>query len=179
MRKYKHHKYTLTPGIMSGDSRHCWEFVGPKGALSFNASIPADGTYGTICGLEFHNLEGDGAPDHVRCGLTGGRCWHDGASAYATDTVWPAVSRYLGVGNHRAIFDHLEVIASGHFNDYEAEPCDGQGGTVIVITDEMVKAATEELENNLSDYVPRCWALAEPIARSILEAALRVSRAAA
>ncbi len=115
MKKYKHHKYTWTPRF-GMSIQHNWEFVGPNGGVNFHVGIMTDKSYDPSCGLEFHHLVGDGAPDHVNCPLTGGRCWHDGTSLYASETVWPVVTVFLSLGNHQAIFDYLEGIASTHFD---------------------------------------------------------------
>ncbi len=117
-RKYKHHKYTWTRPFTS--VRHCWELVGPNGAMHFHVSVMDDPKYDPSAGLEFHHIAGTGAPDHVNCPLTGGRCWHDGTSLYASEHVWPMVSHHLERGDHGKIFEILERIASEHF-DRESE----------------------------------------------------------
>lgn len=116
MRKYKHHKYTWTHPFSS--TRHNWEFVGPNGAVNFHVSImdEIEKYPDPSCGLEFHHLIGSGAPDHVNCPLTGGRCWHDGTSLYASETVWPMVKGMLQMGDHAAVFRYLERIADDHFD---------------------------------------------------------------
>ena len=120
MMKYRHHKYTWSKPFAS--IRHNWEFVGPIGAVNFHVSI-IDG-YEPSCGLEFHHTDvcscaKSSAPDHVNCPLTGGRCWHDGTSLYASEHVWPIVSSYLRSGNHDAIFSYLEGEANEHFKGDE------------------------------------------------------------
>lgn len=115
--KYRHHKYTW---VKPWDSvHHRWELVGPLGGLHFHVSIHKDQE--PSCGLEFHHTEACGwntgdAPDHISCPLTGGRCWHDGTSLYARETVWPRVEDYLRRGDHEAIFRTLEYEADRHFN---------------------------------------------------------------
>jgi hypothetical protein len=104
MRKFAHHKYTWSNPF--GSPRHHWELVGPNGAIHFHVSLTKG--YDPSCGLEFHHLSGDGAPHHLNCPLTGGRCWHDGTSLYASETVWPVVSAYLQTGDHEQIFRYLE-----------------------------------------------------------------------
>lgn len=111
MMKFKHHKYTWSKPFLS--VRHCWEFVGPAGAVHFTASLTEN--YGTTAGLEFHHLSGEGAPDHLDCHLTGGRCWHDGTSLYASESVWPAVEPMLRHGDHDGIFRLLEWEYERHF----------------------------------------------------------------
>lgn len=63
-----------------------------------------------MCGLELHSIypKGDDAPDHIDCPLTGGRCWHDGTSLYASETLWPHIQPYLRDGDHETIFKILE-----------------------------------------------------------------------
>src|ERR1700743_3555732 len=117
--KYRHHKYTWSKPFSS--VRHNWEFVGPVGALNFHASLTPN--YDPSCGLEFHhtdrcNYAPERAPDHVDCPLTGGRCWLDGTSLYASEQVWPFVESYLRVGDHDAIFRFLEEEANQHFERY-------------------------------------------------------------
>jgi threonine dehydratase len=109
---FKHHKYTLVRPFDS--THHNWELVCARGAVHFHASI----FKGDVsAGLEFHHLTGDGAPDHVHCPLTGGRCWHDGTSLYASETLWPMIEPALSVGDHDAIFRLLEGEAEEHFGE--------------------------------------------------------------
>ncbi len=116
MGKFKHHKYTWSKPW--GSVHHRWEFVGPNGAVHFSVSLTEG--YGSTAGLEFHALSGDGAPDHLNCALTGGRCWHDGTSLYAQETVWPATEAMLRHGDHDGIFRALEREYEDHF-EREAE----------------------------------------------------------
>lgn len=125
--KYRHHKYTWSNPFTS--VRHNWEFVGPVGAVNFHVSLTPG--YPDSAGLEFHhtaacNYRPNTAPDHVNCPLTGGQCWHDGTSLYASETVWPAVQAMLRSGNHEAIFRYLESIASEHFERYGQKPDDAE-----------------------------------------------------
>jgi hypothetical protein len=75
------------------------------------------------CGLEFHHAfdptKGQEAPVHINCALTGGRCWHEGTSLYASEHVWPLVKLYLQNGDHRMIFKVLEGEYDQHFEQYE------------------------------------------------------------
>lgn len=105
--RYRHHKYIWS--MPFGNPSHRWELVGAGGALHFHATIVEK--YGTSCGLEVHRLEGEGAPHHVNCPLTGGRCWHDGTSLYAEEKLWPVISAYLKTGDHEQIFRLLECEA--------------------------------------------------------------------
>lgn len=109
--KFRHHKYTWSKPY--GNVYHNWELVGPNGALHFNVCLVKG--YDASCGLEFHHLSGEGAPHHLDCPLTGGRCWHDGTSLYARETVWPFVSAYLPTGDHDHIFRYLEGEYEAHF----------------------------------------------------------------
>lgn len=111
MIKYRHHKYTWSNPF--GSVHHRWELVCAEGGVHFHVTMVKD--YGPSCGLEFHSLTGDGAPDHVNCPVTGGRCWHDGTSLYAQETVWPRVESYLKTGDHESIFRGLEYEAKKHF----------------------------------------------------------------
>lgn len=102
--QYRHHKYIWSKPF--GNERHHWELVGANGALHFHATYYAD--HQTSCGLEVHRIEGDGAPHHINCPLTGGRCWHDGTSLYAEEELWPLIKEYLKTGDHETIFRILE-----------------------------------------------------------------------
>ena len=113
----RHHKYVWTHPF-SGSTRHWWELVTVWGGIHFHVSIQDDGKYDPSAGLEFHHVrpiysEGD-APDHVNCPLTGGRCWHDGTSLYASETLWPLIEPMLRHGEHAAIFRVLETEAADH-----------------------------------------------------------------
>lgn len=112
--RYRHHKYTWA--MPFGSVYHRWELVGLNGAIHFTANI--SDRYSTSCGLEFHHLSPlrpNEAPHHLDCPLTGGRCWHDGTSMYATDTLWPMISAMLKSGAHEEIFRLLESEADEHF----------------------------------------------------------------
>ena len=104
--KYLGHRYEYTNGF--GYPRHHWELRSAHGAIHFHISIV--NTHPPSAGLEFHSIypRGDDAPDHVNCPLTGGRCWHDGTSLYATDTLWPIIKVYLSKGDHESVFRILE-----------------------------------------------------------------------
>lgn len=109
--KFKHHKYTWRKPFSS--PYHSWELVGPNGAIHFHVSMTPG--YEPSCGLEYHHLSGDGAPNHIDCPLTGGRCWHDGTSLYAGEYVWPQVEASLKIGDHETIFRTLEYEYNRHF----------------------------------------------------------------
>jgi hypothetical protein len=111
--EFRHHKYTLDYSF--GTMRHDWRLVGPNGGLNFHIGISEDDRWQPTAGLEFHHLNGEGAPDHINCHLTGGRCWHEGTSLYATESVWPAVKSYLATGDHKKIFEILQGEYTSHF----------------------------------------------------------------
>lgn len=113
MSKFKHHKYTWSRPW--NDVRHNWEFSGPNGAVNFAVTMSDPKYGGPTAGLEFHALSGEGAPHHLNCPLTGGRCWHDGTSLYAMESVWPAVEPMLRHGDHAGIFILLEWEYEHHF----------------------------------------------------------------
>jgi hypothetical protein len=115
--KFTNHKYTWQRPFTS--TRHNWEVVGPKGAVHFHASINDDDKYDPICGMEFHYCEPpeymkNHAPSHVDCKLTGGRCWHDGTSLYASQ-LWPRIEAHLKSGAHKIIFGILESEYDARF----------------------------------------------------------------
>ena len=116
--KFKHHKYTWIRRFET--IYHRWELVCGEGGLHLSVSLFRDSEPG--CGLEFHSVtqRGDDAPDHVDCPLTGGRCWHDGTSLYARETVWPEVESHLRRGDHDQIFKLLEYEATRHFGRADA-----------------------------------------------------------
>ena len=89
-----------------------WQLIGPEGGLHFTASHYKDNDDWT-CGLEIHrstpaDYQKCHAPSDTNCWLIGGRCWHDGTSLYARETVWPRVEYFLNQGKHKEIFDMLE-----------------------------------------------------------------------
>lgn len=116
MTRYRHHKYSWEKPFTN--VRHTWSFIGPRGGVHFHVSIL--GEYGDSAGIEYHCFEprdyqrGD-PPSHLDCWLTKGRCWHDGSSLYAIETIWPVVQSLLPGGQHEAIFQYLECIADEQF----------------------------------------------------------------
>lgn len=125
--KYRHHKYTWA---RRGDwVIHRWELVGPYGAMHFSAQVhdaSSGERYEASCGLETHYatapeyMRGQ-APSQTDCPLTGGWCWHDGTSLYASETLWPEFEQYLAAGNHDAVFRTLEYEATRRFEDFESQ----------------------------------------------------------
>lgn len=121
-RRFTGHKYQWSQPFTS--VRHHWELRGPIGGLHFHVSIMDDPKYGDpSCGLEFHHAfdptKGQEAPAHINCPVTGGRCWHEGTSLYASEHVWPLVKMYLQDCDHRMIFKILEGEYDRHFEQYE------------------------------------------------------------
>jgi hypothetical protein len=120
-KRYNHHKYTWTN--LFGSVQHDWRFSGLKGGLNFHASVGPGRN--PSCGLEFHSttpLREDTAPDHLNCPVTGGRCWHDGTSLYATEHCWPIIESYLRSGSHDLIFKFLEHEADSRFYPKQDDP---------------------------------------------------------
>lgn len=117
--KFAGHKYIWTKPFSY--IRHHWELRGPRGGVHFHASIMDGRAHDASCGLEFHHsfdpTNGQQAPHHINCPVTGGQCWHEGTSLYASERVWPMVSDYLKDGDHEMIFRLLEGEYNGHFGD--------------------------------------------------------------
>jgi hypothetical protein len=102
--------------------RHEWSVVGPSMAVSFHVSENAE--YGDTAGLEFHYFAApdymrDDAPSHLDCKYAGGRCWHDGTSLYAMETLWPMFKEMLRAGDHDAVFGMLELEIERRAKKYE------------------------------------------------------------
>ncbi len=120
------HKYTLVHSF--GYMRHSWEVVAALGGLHFHISISDDAKYEPTAGLEYHHSSlyqareklFNAPPDHVDCKITGGACWHDGTSLYATESLWPAIKSYLETGDHGKIFSILDGEAKLHFERGES-----------------------------------------------------------
>lgn len=106
--RFRDHTYTWSKPF--GSARHHWSLRGPRGGISFSAS-GRDGD--ETCGLEFHHAIGfqhdpHVAASHINCPITGGACWHDGTSLYATENLWPMFKTYVARGEHDKIFRFLE-----------------------------------------------------------------------
>lgn len=115
-RRYADHKYTWSKPF--GSVRHNWSLVGPVGAINFHVSLHEK--YDPSAGLEIHryapaDYQRHDAPSHLDCDLTGGRCWHDGTSLYASESLWPLIEPYLRDGSHETIFGVLEREADERF----------------------------------------------------------------
>lgn len=102
---FKGHTYTWCKPFTR--IRHQWELRSAHGGITFWAM---DISVSPTCGLELHSIyqQGENPPDHINCPVTGGRCWHDGTSMYATDALWPLIEPYLKDGDHETIFRILE-----------------------------------------------------------------------
>ena len=106
--KYNGHLYKWSKPFSA--VYHNWELRSVHGGIQFHVTMSSEST---SCGLEMHSVYpiGDRAPDHINCPITGGRCWHDGASMYANDHLWPLIEPYLKDGFHETIFRILEEEA--------------------------------------------------------------------
>lgn len=129
MLRFTAHKYCYTHPFAS-DAHH-WELRGPRGAIHFHVNLYNDPRYnGPSCGLEYHHAfdptGGQEAPHHVNCSLTGGRCWHEGTSLYATEHLWPRIEPFLRDGSHQQIFRILEKEYDSHFGRYESQTGEGE-----------------------------------------------------
>lgn len=117
MSKFRGHEYRWSKPFTS--VRHHWELRSGAGGIHFHVSLTHG--YPPSAGLEFHSVtqRGNVAPDHINCPITGGRCWHDGTSLYASEHVWPLVEGYLKDGDHEKIFAILEAEHDRHFEGRE------------------------------------------------------------
>lgn len=123
MSKFRHELYRYQKPFRW--DMHYWQTIGPVGAVHFSVQVPKDDkdSFGASCGLEFHHsilcreqfgFSGE-APHHLNCELTGGPCWHDGTSLYASETVWPQIEPMLRVSDHEGIFNVLRYEYEQHF----------------------------------------------------------------
>ena len=124
MSRFAGHKYTFTPSQWGSD-RHYWELRGPDGGIHFHAVTYWDGGHSPACGLEIHrcapaSYQQGTAPHHIDCPVTGGRCWHDGTSLYASETLWPMFEGWLRLGDHASIFRSLEMEYDNRFQEDDA-----------------------------------------------------------
>lgn len=119
--RFTDHKYEWSKPFSS--VRHNWSLRGPRGGINFHVSINDNRDYDPSCGLEFHKdfdpTNGQEAAHHKNCWLTGGKCWHNGTSLYASEYVWPYVEERLRMGEHEAVFRFLEREYNAHFKEYE------------------------------------------------------------
>jgi hypothetical protein len=129
--KFNNKKYTYSKPF--GSPRHNWEIVGAKAAIHFSVCTYEERhNLFPACVLEFHYFSPpdymkDNAPSHVDCKLAGGKCWHDGTSLYAFETLWPLVQPYLKHGEHEAIFRILEMEYENKFPS-SVPPSDNEKG---------------------------------------------------
>ena len=124
MSRFAGHKYTFTPSEWNSD-QHAWEFRGPEGGIHFRATISKTSEHPPVCGLEIHRCapapyQQGQAPHHIDCPVTGGRCWHDGTSLYASETLWPMFEGWLRLGDHASIFRSLEMEYDNRFQEDNA-----------------------------------------------------------
>lgn len=84
------------------DGHHYWTAVGSKGAIHIWAAPRTNeqrmlwgGPF--FGGVEVHSrapVSGDRPPDHEKCWLLDGSCWHDGSSLYFTEQIAPRLARF-------------------------------------------------------------------------------------
>ena len=120
MSRFAGHKYTMTITPW-GSENHMWELRGPNGGVHFHVNVQHDAKYPPTAGLEIHrcapaDYQTGSAPHHINCPVTGGRCWHDGTSLYATETLWPMFADDLKCGDHKSIFLGLEHEYDSRFS---------------------------------------------------------------
>ena len=117
--KFKHQKYIYTNRWDTPS--HRWEIIDPDGGIHFHVQIRTKEPHPyEACGLEFHSRTPRGeatAPDHLRCPLLEGPCWHDGTSLYAQETLWPVIRMHLECGDHDAVFRYLEMEYERYFEE--------------------------------------------------------------
>lgn len=122
MMRFKDHKYEWSKPFMS--IHHAWSLRGPRGGIHFHASLTPE--YAPSCGLEFHRdfdpSGGADAASHKNCWLTGGKCWHNGTSLYASEHLWPMIKMYLDRGDHESTFRILEQEYNEHFARFSPAP---------------------------------------------------------
>jgi hypothetical protein len=128
MREFNGHLYKWSKPF--GSVNHHWELRSAHGGVHFHVTLSEK--YAACAGLELHSVypRGTDAPDHIDCPVTGGRCWHDGTSLYATETLWPMVETYLKGGNHEAIFRMLEEEAR-KLEEYAPKPASFQSSKAL------------------------------------------------
>ena len=124
MTRFAGHKFTLTPSHWATNLR--WELRGPDGGVHFHVSIPRNPEYSVSAGLEIHRCapaeyQVGSAPHHIDCPVTGGRCWHDGTSLYAIETLWPRFEFYYRGSDHDAAFRDLEHEYNSRFDGEDAQ----------------------------------------------------------
>lgn len=117
----RHHKYVWTKPFTF--PRHEWSLVGRYAAISFHVQPSTE--YGDTAGLEIHYFDPpeymkEYPPSHIDCPYTGGRCWHDGTSLYASETLWPMIQPMLRSGDHETIFNVLDGEYRRRFADSDA-----------------------------------------------------------
>ena len=86
-----------------GDRAKRYCVIGPKMAIDFHV----EGRY--LAGLEMHYFERpaymrERAPDFTDCTISGGDCWCDGTSTYASETLLPMFTE-MGVDDFWPILE--------------------------------------------------------------------------
>jgi len=127
--RFRHHRYTWSKPF--GSVRHSWRLCCIDGGIEFNTSL--HDSFPASCGLEIHRIapadyQRGEAPHHFNCEVTGGRCWHDGTSLYASEQLWPLIEPYVRRGDHETIFRILEGEATARF-EYGADEDDAEPDT--------------------------------------------------
>lgn len=117
-KRFRHHRYTWS--WQWGRPSHGWSMlVGEVGGLHFTAAqFHDDDDDRWSCGLEIHRRTPPSpgiAPDHARCWLLEGPCWHDGTSLYAQETLWPRIKDAALAGQHEYVFMRLQFEAIEFF----------------------------------------------------------------
>jgi hypothetical protein len=96
---------------------HFWRFA-PQGEEAFLSDLERVGA-----GIEQHSrtplCEENKPPDHQRCWLTEGPCWHDGSSLYAEEVYMPLWFSCNVHGDYEPLWQMLEMEYSSRFADVE------------------------------------------------------------
>lgn len=98
--------------------RFIWTLVGDKGGVHIWAQFSSDTVFGTKCygGCEVHfktkpyEFYPD-EPQHEKCWLLGGPCWHDGSSLYFDKNIRPMVEAYEDEPERITEFVNAELLS--------------------------------------------------------------------
>ena len=107
---------------------HMWTLKGPKGAIHVWARENSPdwvAKWGDrfIGGVERHSpnpvYEHDKEPNHEKCWLLGGPCWHDGTSLYFSENIEPMLGRGapFNEGTHEYINSVMHSFYTSHFGE--------------------------------------------------------------
>jgi hypothetical protein len=108
-----------------GVPRHIWSVDGAAGGIHLFIWPMDIEAIGYIGGIEVHwrtqpSWSNSSEPDHERCWLLDGPCWHDGSSLEATDYWIPLWLSIRGQSNeHQIMFDHLRGEYAERFESME------------------------------------------------------------